>query len=130
MGINFNIDYGFAGGVIVTGLVIVFLALVGLTLVVMLLGKILYSISGGSKKTPEKKVQEAPKQAPAPKAMPVKPAMVVEEGIGDEIVAVIAAAVAAMSGDGKQFALRSVKRVKEARSSWCTAGLVQNTQPF
>ena len=48
MGINFNIDYGFAGGVIVTGLVIVFLALVGLTLVVMLLGKILYSISGGS----------------------------------------------------------------------------------
>lgn len=56
--------------------------------------------------------------------------MVVEDGIGDEIVAVIAAAVAAMGGSVGGYALRSVRRVKEARPIWAAAGLQQNTQPF
>lgn len=65
-----------------------------------------------------------------PAAAPVQNAMVVEDGISDEIVAVISAAVAAMSGTTQGFVLRSVRRAKETRSAWTNAGLAQNTQPF
>lgn len=125
-----NIDFTLAGAVIITGLVVVFIALMGLWLLVWLFGKLFVAIS--SKPTQSQPKSEAPKPA-APKASAstaVKNAMVVEDGISDEIVAVIAAAVAAMGGAAGGFALRSVKRVREARSAWAAAGLMQNTQPF
>ena len=61
---------------------------------------------------------------------------IVEEGIGDDIVAVISAAVASMfGGESGQpaaeggFVLRSIRRARE-RTSWAQAGMMQNTQPF
>lgn len=125
-----NIDFTLAGAVIITGLVVVFIALMGLWLIVWLFGKLF--MAAGSKSKPSQPKAEAPKSA-APKApsnTAVKNAMVVEDGISDEIVAVIAAAVAVMGGAAGGFALRSVKRVREARSAWAAAGLMQNTQPF
>ncbi len=125
-----NIDFTLAGAVIITGLVVVFIALVGLWLLVWLFGKLF--VAASSKPTQSKPKAEAPKPA-APKApsnAAAKNAMVVEDGISDEVVAVIAAAVAAMGGAAGGFALRSVRRVREARSAWASAGLVQNTQPF
>lgn len=125
-----NVDFTLAGAVIFTGLVVVFIALVGLSGLVWLFGKVFVAI-GNKPKTPDapKKQTSQPTAKPTPSTS-VKPAMVVEDGIGDEIVAVIAAAVAAMSGSEGGFRLRSVRRAKEARSSWAAAGLVQNTQPF
>lgn len=115
-----------AVAMVITGLVVVFCALVGLWAIVALVGKAFVSV----KKTdaPAQPASGAP--APAPKApVPVaSPAMQVEDGIGDEVVAVIAAAVTAMSG-GKAV-ISSVRCVKEARSGWAQAGVMQNTSPF
>lgn len=117
-------------GMTFTGLVVVFVALVGLALIVWLFGKLFIALDNRSKPA-------APAAKPAPKASapqapaaPIKPAMVVEDGIGDEVVAVIAAAVAAMGAGVGGLTLRSVKRVKETRTAWAAAGLHQNTQPF
>lgn len=120
-----NIDFTLAGAVIFTGLTVVFIALIGLSLIVWLFGKLFCGFSSSSKKnsTPSEPAPKAP-------AAPVKPAMVVEDGISDEVVAVIAAAVAAMGAQAGGFALRSIHRTKEARPVWAQAGLMQNTQPF
>ena len=51
----------------------------------------------------------------------------------DEIIAVIAAAVAAMGkADGKTYRIKSVRADKNrsSRSTWSLAGLQNNTNPF
>ncbi len=121
-------DWGFNVAVMVTGIAIVFLALVALWLIVAIFGKLLSSLTGkgGKQKRTEKAAKKAAAATQAPKAT-----MAVEKGVSDEIVAVIAAAVAAMgSKSGKKFALRSVRRAKESRPVWGLAGLQQNTRPF
>lgn len=119
-----------AAGMVITGLVVVFIALVGLWMIVALFGKLLSSANKPKQASPEPTPRRSAQSAPAAPAAPaVKPAMQVEDGIGEEIVAVIAAAVAAMSGGGP-VAIRSVRRVREARSSWAQAGVAQNIQQF
>lgn len=57
----------------------------------------------------------------------------VQDGISEEVVAVIAAAVAAMAPEGTQYTLRSVhhvSRVKGERPVWAAAGLAESTRPF
>ena len=60
--------------------------------------------------------------------------MQVEDGIEEEVVAVISAAIAAMmSAEGVpagSYAVKSVKRAREARPAWAMAGMQQNTRPF
>ena len=135
-----------AGAVIITGLVVVFVALIGLWFIVAIMGKIFTAIS--QKKQPQKPVQpappapkEPPKAAPQPAPVVQQPVMAVEDGIGDEIVAVITAAIAAMTGSPvipvpavegpaleSGFVVRSIRRTE--RTAWSQAGLAQNTQPF
>lgn len=124
-------DVAFAFSVIFTGIVIVFLVLVVLIAIMEIMGRVLGSKpntpSGGSSG------KEAPQAAAAPAApSPVIKKMEVEDGIGDEIVAVISAAIAALTGGaGKPTAIRRAKREKAAgRGSWSLAGLQENTQPF
>lgn len=125
-----NVDLTLAGAVIITGLVVVFIALVGLSLLVWLVGKLMVALTQKpSKPAAPKQTPPAPAKAPAP-APQAKAAQVVEEGISDEIIAVISAAVAAMDGGAGNLVLRSVRRAREARPSWAQAGLIQNTQPF
>ena len=53
-------------------------------------------------------------------------------GIPQEIVAVIAAAVASME-DGASYTVRSIKKSvtpASARNAWSMAGLLENTRPF
>lgn len=119
-------DFTLAGTVILSGISIVFLVLLLLTFIVMLFGKLM---SSGSKKNgsePQKAVAEAPKAVKA--AAPV-----VEDGISDELVAVISASIAAAMGGSEGFVIKSVKRAataKGARPAWSMAGLQQNTNPF
>lgn len=128
-----NVDPGtLSAAVIFTGLVVVFTALVGLFFVVWLIGKLFVAIEnsrkpGGGKQADVTSVVSAP-QAPAAAPARNTPA-VAADGIDDEVVAVIAAAVAAMD-DGAGYVLRSVRRAREARPAWAQAGLMQNTQPF
>ncbi|MCI8442454.1 MAG: sodium pump decarboxylase subunit gamma [Provencibacterium sp.] len=124
-------DFAFAFSVIFTGIVIVFLVLLVLIAVMEIMGRVLgekpKTPSGGS---PEK---EAPKVAAPAAPSPVIKKMEVEDGIGDEVVAVISAAIAAFTGGaGKPVAIRRAKSVKAAggRASWSLAGLQENTQPF
>lgn len=124
---SLNIDWTYAGSVVFSGIVVVFVVLVALWLLVAVMGKGLSSLSGrGKKPDPAPKATAAPAATPPPPAAPMP---IVEDGISDEVIAVISAAVAAMAGPG-QLALRSVRRSREARPVWMAAGLEQNTRPF
>lgn len=110
---------------VITGLVVVFLILGILIGFIYLIG--LISNAGKKKEKKTKKAPEAPVAAPAP---------VVEEEVYEEddseIIAVISAAIAAYGEqDGKTYAIKKIKRSeKQPRSSWGTAGVIDNTRPF
>lgn len=58
------------------------------------------------------------------------PLPVINNGISDEVIAVIAAAVASMAPEGKKYTVRSVNRVRSQRPVWAVAGLAESTRPF
>lgn len=124
-----QMDGTFVGSVVLSGISIVFLALVLLILFVWLMDKVFKAVNGTKKKKEAPAPKEDIKAAPAPKAVP---APVVEDGISDEVVAVIAAAVAAMGAEsGKTFRLAGVKRSSGSRrGAWGNAGAAENTRPF
>lgn len=109
--------------VIAIGLIVVFLALIILTAIFWLFGKAMHrsSDSGAVKKVEHRALQHKPSSA-----MP-------QEGLSDEVVAVIAAAIAAMAPEGTRYAVRSIRRVHGARGErpvWAVAGIAENTRPF
>lgn len=63
-----------------------------------------------------------------------KPAYVtspdIERDIPDEVVAVIAAAVAAYDSPDKPIRIKSIKKSSRGRSAWANAGVLDNTRPF
>ncbi len=123
-----QMDGTYVGSVVLSGLSIVFLALVLLILFVWLMDKVFKAVNGAKKKAPAPKEElKAAPVAPAP-----TPAPVVEDGISDEVVAVIAAAVAAMGAEsGKTFKLTGIKRSSGSRRGvWGNAGAAENTRPF
>lgn len=126
----------FVAAVVVTGLVVVFLALLILIFFVMGYGGIFQAIN----KSREKKAKAQQKSevnaeipaasAPAPT---VKPQASQEFDAEDEVVAVIAAAVAQISAEnGKTAVIKSIKPAKSrpSRLAWAKAGLIDNTRPF
>ena len=121
-------DWGLAWATTATGMIVVFAVLIILIIIVAVLGRIMYTAAG--------KNRETAKKEPAPVAEPVKqpspaPVLYAEEGVSPEVVAAISAAVAVMlSGEGKAFRIRSVRRVRESRPVWSMAGLQENTRPF
>lgn len=127
-----DLGAGTVASVVITGLVVVFIGLVLLILLVSIYGKIFDVINGRA----ARKAEEAEKAAEAAKAVakpePIKPAApVVEDGIEEETVAVIMAAISAMSSaEGKKLVLKSVKTAKPQRPAWSTAGIIDNTRPF
>lgn len=52
-----------------------------------------------------------------------------ENGLNDELIAVIAAAVYAVYGENT-VRVKSIKRVPQSRPVWSTAGILDNTRPF
>ena len=113
--------------VILTGLVVVFAALIGLTALIWAFGKIFTTISGKGSKGDKNEKVEAPK-AETKSTPTVSAAVTTDEE--DDVVAAISAAVAWMLGSGKGFVVRSIRRVKESRPVWAQAGLLENTKPF
>ncbi len=112
--------------VVLVGLSIVFITLIGLTLVFMLYGKIVNNVVNKKKDEP---TPPAPTKAAVKSAPVASPA--VETGIGDDVIAAIAAAVACMMGDSTSgYTIRSVKRAVPSRKVWQAAGIMQNTRPF
>ena len=111
--------------VVITGLVVVFSGLVLLIAFVSFLGLFF-------KNKDKPKVNGNVPVKTENKNNNVGPALIVEEGISDEIVAVIAAAIAAMGAKtGKKLAIRSVKNATNSNySAWASAGRQDNTKPF
>ncbi len=118
--------------ILLTGLVVVFSALIVLTFVIKGYGAIVTALTGRKKKSTPKAAPPAPPAAPkaAPKAAAKAPAApAVQQGIPGEVIAAIAAAVDYTYGAGTHV-IRAVRRVPQNRSAWGSAGLAENTRPF
>lgn len=115
--------------VLLTGMVVVFAALIVLTYVIKGYGMIITSITSGSKKkkAEAQAAKKAVEKAAAKPAAPAAPA--VQEGIPGEVIAAIAAAVDYTYGAGTHT-IRAVRRVSQNRSAWGSAGLAESTRPF
>lgn len=121
-------DWGFIIAVVITGLIVVFAALIVLIICIYVINAII----GLFTKKGEKKSGDDTEKTTAPKAVEkqaVTQAAVIESGISGGVVAAIAAAIAMLTG-GKKAIIRSIKRSGNDRSVWATAGIVENTKPF
>lgn len=113
------------GTVVIVGFGMVLTILVVLVLILSAEGAIFQALD---KKRLAKAREVAEKAAVIAAVNAPAPAPVIESGIPPEVVAAIAAAVAAM--DGGKYTLRSLTRKKEGRSPWNVAATVSYTQPF
>ncbi len=115
-------DWSYVFTVVLTGLVVVFLGLILLIAAITIMGKVFESIRSSKKDA-----------KPAPAAKPAKPvpAPVSSSADDDEVIAVIAAAVAAMAeADGTVYAIKSVKRSAPRRNAWGAAARSEMTSSF
>lgn len=116
---------GYGGIVAVIGMLIVFVGLIILILCIMAMGKIFQSITN-------KKAKESAEPAPAPAAAapaPVaQPSAAEEAPVQDDaqLIAVIAAALAAFDGGNKRLVVRKVRRV----SGWNEAARSESIYRF
>ena len=121
----------FTSTVVIAGIVIVLGILVLLIFVFKAFGAIVHGAETRGKKKKLKAMESQVTVASAPSA-PAAPAPVVESGIPGEVVAVIAAAVAASEGPGA--VVQSVRRVCPnpvgVRNPWAAAAVAENTRPF
>lgn len=118
-------DIGYILIITLTGMLVVFLALILLVFCMWILGQ----TAGRVHKKPK---AAAVPEAPTPIAPVASPA--VQTGIPEQTIAAISAAVScAMEGD-QPFAIQSITRVpvanKDGRLAWRLAGITDNTQPF
>ena len=112
-----------------TGILIVFAALILLIFVIWLFGKFFSGVKKNEKKAEKKEaaIKTAPMASPV-----VLPAATAQSN--DDIIAVIAAAVAVYGeSQGKKYAVRSVRRTANTaggRSAWAAAGIAENVRSF
>ena len=137
-----EITWGNTLSVVLTGLVVVFAALVILIFLVWLMGKIFIAIGNKKNKEQEQQKQDARRQAQQAmddqaKADQVKTEQAgtgqIEEGIPPEVVAAISAAVAVVmeeSAPGAAYTIQRVQRAGTGRSAWGNAGLAAQLSPF
>lgn len=121
-----------SGKVILTGFVVVFAVLLLLIMIIKLYSTIVQKAQQSGKKKKEKvKIEETKTSAPTPVVAPVSatPSSPSVQN-GDEVVAVISAAVATMYGSSGKARIKSIKKSNSGRSAWANAGILDNTRPF
>lgn len=123
-----------AAKVILTGFVVVFAMLFFLIIII----KIYSAVISGAQRASDKRMKKKEKvmeRVSGDSGVHIikKPAYVtpptVDDDIPEEIVAVIAAAVAA-SGDSPKVRIKSIRKAGGGRSAWANAGVLDNTRPF
>ena len=129
MGILNALSYG--GITAVIGMLIVFLGLTILICAVKIMGAVFAKVNENkqarAKAEAEAAARAAEKAAPAPVAAPAEPAVEAEEVSDDsELIAVIAAAIAAFDNSGKSLVVRKVRRV----SGWNRASRTEQVYRF
>ena len=115
--------------VTLTGFVIVFAVLILLVFIILGYGKLIYNAENRSKKK-----KEISQQAVVDEPKAVQPTVntepVTNDGIPEEVIAVISAAVATMYGSKEKVKIKSIKKSSGGRSAWANAGILDNTRPF
>ncbi len=127
-----QIEWTKVWAVVITGLAVVFLALVLLIAFVSIFGMI---FGNNSKKSNKNNNGTEKKDNEKPVLNVVKETPVSTQNEDDNIIAVISAAVAMMAAkDGKNYAVKSIKRAlcknRSSRNVWSAAGQRENTRPF
>ena len=118
--------------ILITGFVVVFAVLILLISLIKVYGiivtKALESVekSKAAKTATLEKTSESIAVADEPVELPES---IDDNSLNEEIIAVIAAAVDAMYGEGT-VKVKSIKRVPQSRPVWGTAGIMDNTRPF
>ena len=117
--------------VILTGFVVVFAVLVLLICIIKIYSAIVSRAQRSDVRVKKKKSPEKPLPAAAAPAVAEE---ITPDGdpdhVPEEVVAVIAAAVAVMYGGREKVRIKSVKRSGAKRSAWANAGVLENTRPF
>lgn len=128
--------------VVVSGISIVMGTLILLIIVFYLFGFVVSHMVDASQKRAAKKAEKKKAKAPQAKAENIAPAVQtiasaapkaeldVQQGINEEIVAAISAAVYSMEGaDSKIVSIRR-KNPVTGRNPWAQAAVIDNTKPF
>ena len=119
--------------VVLTGFVVVFAMLILLIFIIKIYSAIVQKAQsvGSNSKKGKKNKDEKPAEKPAAAPVPVVTASAATDGISDEVVAVISAAVATMYGSSEKARIKSIKKSSDGgRSAWAKAGVLDNTRPF
>lgn len=119
--------------VVLTGFVVVFAMLILLIFIIKIYSAIVQKAqsAGSNSKKGKKNKDEKPAEKPAEAPAPVVTASAATDGISDEVVAVISAAVATMYGSSEKARIKSIKKSSDGgRSAWAKAGVLDNTRPF
>ncbi len=128
-----DLSGGTIASVVITGIAVVFLALAILIGLVWVYGKIFQTVNARA----DKKKAQAAQAVKQPEPIEEPSAIVADDTLGsnaqEEIVAVIAAAIAAYGAQtGKRLMIKSIKPsgAPAGRSAWSAAGLAEATRPF
>ena len=123
-----------AAKVILTGFAVVFAMLFLLILVIKLYSSIIAGAQNAADKKKKKQKIVEPVSDDNGVHIIQKPAYItpptIEEGIPEEVIAVIAAAVAASGMSPSKTRIKSIKKASGGRSAWANAGVLDNTRPF
>ena len=115
--------------VVLAGIVVVFSMLLLLIVIIAVYGKIVSAFTNRAKnKKKAKQAKSVPSTSVAPVSAPTPVAST--NGVSDEVVAVISAAVASMYGSTAKVKIKSIKKSSASRSAWANAGVLNNTRPF
>ena len=129
-----TLSIGEALSVVFTGIVVVFLALAILIVFLYAMGAIFESMSKKKTTTPSTPVNDAP-AAPAAPSKQITQAAVSSNGLSNEVVAAITAAISCVwseEGNTVPFVIKSIKKTRggPSRKAWNMAGVLENTRPF
>lgn len=116
--------------VILTGFVVVFSMLILLIIIIKIYGMIIGKVQGTGLKKRKVKIKASEKPAAEPKPAVTEQSSAEDEGVPEEIVAVIAAAVASVYGGKDKVRIKKIKKARSGRSAWAKAGVLDNTRPF
>ncbi|MBQ9673830.1 MAG: OadG family protein [Ruminococcus sp.] len=115
---------------LLTGFAVVFSVLILLIVIIIILGKVISTAQNKSKKN-SSEVEKKPVTVKTQSPKPTTAKKITSDGIPEEIIAVIAAAVDSTYGTGK-VRIAGIKKSRSygGRSAWGQAGVMNNTRPF
>ncbi len=120
--------------VTVTGVALVFSMLVLLVAILILFGKISVTLQNAADKKSAKARAAALEAMSSDESDSDKTVAAVisdNDGLSEEVVAVISAAIATMyMGTGKKPVIKAIKKSTGRRSAWANAGISDNTRAF